>query len=141
LNNKFIHEEVREKNGGKTLAAAISELKEDLTQFLQTRYQMLAQEMKQKLTSLKMALPMLAAALLLGLFGIALLTVALVAAIALAIGWGLALLVVGILYVAGAGIAGWMGYKEVSQQGMAPKRTLRVLKQDQAWLQNEARSA
>jgi len=156
LNNKVIHEEMRErekhreemrekemreKNGGKTLGATISEFKADLTQFLQTRYQMLAQEMKQKVTALKMAIPMFAVALLLGFLGLALLTTALVAAIALAIGWGLSLLVVGVLYVVAASTSAWLGYKEVTQQGMAPKRTLRVLKQDQAWFQNEARSA
>jgi hypothetical protein len=32
-----------------------------------------------------------------------------------------------------------MGYREVTARGLAPKRTINILKQDQVWLQNEAR--
>jgi hypothetical protein len=34
----------------------------------------------------------------------------------------------------------FLAQKEMSQAGLAPTRTLRVLKEDQIWMQNEARS-
>ena len=38
-------------------------------------------------------------------------------------------------------IIGWMAYSEIASVGVAPTRTLEVLKQDQVWIQNEARTA
>jgi len=34
----------------------------------------------------------------------------------------------------------YLGRRELTQAGLAPKRTLRVLKEDQIWIQHEARS-
>lgn len=126
---------------GKSLAGVVSELKDDLTRFVQTRYQMLLAEMKQKLTAWKLALPMILLGALFGLVGFLMLTGALVYVISLGIGVGYSLLVVGVGYVIIAGFSGWMAYQEIRQQGMAPQRTMQVLKQDKVWLQNEARSA
>ena len=39
------------------------------------------------------------------------------------------------------GVVGWFGYTEMREVGVAPKRTLEVLKQDQVWIENEARTA
>jgi hypothetical protein len=40
-----------------------------------------------------------------------------------------------------AGLTGQAGYKKLKSSSAMPTRTLRVLKQDQAWVQNEVRRA
>jgi len=125
---------------GKSLAAVISEAKEDLIAFFDTRYRMLMSEVQQKLSALKLSVPMLLMAALLGWAGFMLLSIALVAAIASAIGWGWAFLIVGGVYLLTAGTMGFIAYRELSQVGVAPKRTINVLKQDKAWLTTEART-
>lgn len=125
---------------GRTIAGVLNEFKEELKDFVDTRLQMLKAEMKSKLEMLRMALPMLAVALALGAVGFLLLTIALVAAIATLIGWGWSFLVIGVFYCAVAGITALMAIREIQGEGLVPTRTLKVLKQDQIWLQNEARS-
>ncbi len=125
---------------GRTLAGVLNELKQDLKDFVDTRLQMLMAEMKQKMSMLKMVVPMLLVAAVLGTVGFLLLTIALVAAIGTLIGWGWSFLVVGVLYVAVAAATGFMAIREYQEEGVAPVRTIKVLKQDQVWLQNEARS-
>jgi divalent metal cation (Fe/Co/Zn/Cd) transporter len=50
-----------------------------------------------------------------------------------------ALIVTAIYFVAAVGMFA-LGRKELTQAGVAPTRTLRVLKEDQIWIQNEART-
>jgi uncharacterized membrane protein YqjE len=125
---------------GKNLAAVVSEAKEDLIEFLDTRYQMFMSEVREKLSVLKLSVPMLIMAVLLGWAGFMLLSIALIAAIASALGWGWAFCIVGAVYTITAATLGFLGYRELSQVGMAPKRTINVLKQDKAWLTSEART-
>jgi len=124
----------------KSVVAAIRELKEDTANFLQTRYQMLLAELKQKLAAVKLALPLFAVAAVFALLSLFVLTGALVFVIGQAIGIGWALLIVGVAYLIIAGACAWIGINELSSAGVAPKRTLEVLKQDQVWLKTEARS-
>ena len=124
----------------KSVVAAIKELKEDTANFLQTRYQMLLAELKQKLAAVKLALPLFAVAAVFALLSLFVLTGALVFVVGQAIGFGWALLIVGVVYLIIAGACAWIGINELSTAGVAPKRTLEVLKQDQVWLQSEARS-
>ena len=55
--------------------------------------------------------------------------------------WMWAGLIVAILYLVAGSVVGWFGYTEMREVGVAPKRTLEVLKQDQVWIENEARTA
>jgi membrane protein implicated in regulation of membrane protease activity len=55
--------------------------------------------------------------------------------------WAIGAGAIFLLYAIVGGILGWMGYKEVTTEGLAPQRTLRVIKLDLFWIQNEARSA
>ena len=127
-------------NNGRTLAGVINDLKQDVKEFVDTRLQMLMAEMQQKMQMVKMVVPMLAVAALLLLAGFLLLSFALVAAIASLIGWGWSFLAVGLLYCAIAGITAFMAWREFTSEGVTPTRTIKVLKQDQVWLQNEART-
>lgn len=133
-----------DNNHSKPLSAVVSDLKAEAKEFLQTRLQMLRAELRDKLSAWKVALPMLAIAALLAATAFLLLTAALVAALAPLFpgpyAWALALLVVGLAYLLVAAVVGWFGYREMSTQGLTPNRTLRVLKQDQVWFQEEARS-
>jgi membrane protein implicated in regulation of membrane protease activity len=70
-----------------------------------------------------------------------LLTGAIVAAIALALGWPWAFAIVGFAYFILGATIGWLAYKEVTSANMKPERTMQVLKQDQVWLEQERKSA
>lgn len=128
----------------KSLPEVVNELKVELKEFIATRLAMLRSEMSDKLSSFKAAVP----ALLLGLVLLwtcwLLFTATLVTAIATAFaspwGWVFAFLIVagaylllGLMLAVGA----WSKLKETK---LAPQRTLRVLKQDEVWLQTEART-
>ena len=129
----------------RSLAGVVAELKEEVKTFLETRYAMLMSELKDKLSALKMALP----AIVLGavLCGTAwlLLTGALVAAIwvafqSMAFGAAIALVIVGVAYLLVGGIAVLFAWRGLSELGLMPKRTMRVLKDDSVWIRNEART-
>jgi uncharacterized membrane protein YqjE len=136
MNNQTTYE-----RNGRSLRVIVNELKSEFTEFVQTRYQILRAEMNEKLSAWKTAIPLLVIALILALTAFLLLTGALVAVIAFALGPGWALLVVGVGYLLLAAVAGWIGYSEIAANKLTPERTIRVLKQDQVWIQNEARSA
>lgn len=129
----------------RSLASLLQETRDDLKQFVQTRYEMLLIEVNEKLAAWKMFIPMLLAALVIAGAAFLTLTFAFVAALRplfdQAHGWAIAALIVGGAYSVMAAIIGWLGYREITAAGLRPERTLRVLKQDQVWLQNEARRA
>ena len=132
-------------NHEKSLAQIASELKVDAQEFFDTRLQMLRAEMSTKLSMIKMSAPMLIVGAVLGMVGLLCLTGALVAVIAAGLGggiasWAIALLIVALCYFVIGGGAAYFGYKQFSSEGLAPKRTMKILKQDQVWLANEARS-
>jgi Putative Actinobacterial Holin-X, holin superfamily III len=50
------------------------------------------------------------------------------------------LIVTGVYVILGA-VAGYFAYAEIKATSLKPTRTLKVLQQDQVWIQNEARTA
>lgn len=131
---------VNHEKNGKSLSAMINELKLEFREFAQTRYQMLQAEMKEKLSAWKTGIPLMIVALLFALVAFLLLTGALVFVVVRPLGIGWALTAVGLGYLVLAAVMGWIGYAEISHNQLKPERTLRVLKEDQIWIQNEARS-
>jgi len=129
----------------KSLREVVDEIKLETKDFVVTRIEMLKAEMNEKITRIKASIPMLIAAAVFGLGAFFALTFGLVAVVAAAIQndwrWAIGSGAVFLLYLIIGGIVGWIGYKEITTEGLAPQRTLRVLRQDQAWIQNEARSA
>ena len=129
----------------KSVGQIAAELKNDAIDFVSTRVQMLTQEMNEKLSIWKAARPILAFAALVGATAFLALTFALIAFFAglflpSPYAWCFgALIVVAIYTIAAFGLF-YLGKRELSQTGISPTRTLRVLKQDQVWIQNEARS-
>lgn len=132
-------------SNGRGFAEALNDCKEDLKDFASTRVQMLRAEMSEKLAGLKVALPALVvgAVLLLGAFF--LFTWGLVSLIAMAMArqpyaYTVAFFVVFALYALLGGALLAYGWRVLSARGLAPARTLRILKDDQIWLQSEART-
>jgi hypothetical protein len=132
-------------NSEKPLRDVIYEIKDELRDFATTRYQMFAAEMREKLARIKASIPMLLGAAVLGLGAFFTFTFALIAVVAAFIQndwrWAIGAGAVFVLYAFVGSIMAWVGYREISTEGLAPQRTIRVLKQDQMWIQNEARSA
>ncbi len=129
---------------GKTLAGLVAETKDEVKEFVQTRLEMLRAEMKDKIAAWKLALPAIVAALVLGTTGWLVLTACLISAIAVAFegspwAYTWALLIVGGAYVFLAAIMATFAVRGLRQTGVAPKRTLRILKEDRVWLSSEAR--
>ena len=125
----------------RSLQGMLQEIKNEIKDFVQTRFEILKQEMQDKLSTYKSAMPMALVGILFIATAWFLITGAIVAAIALALGWPLALLIVGFAYLIAGLLAGWLAYKEVTSETMKPERTLQVLKQDQVWIEQEAKSA
>jgi len=91
------------------------------------------------------ALPALAVGAVLLLTAFFLFTWGLVSLIAMAMigqpyAYTVAFFIVFVLYALSGGAAAAYGVRTLTSQGMKPERTLRVLKQDQIWLQTEART-
>jgi uncharacterized membrane protein YqjE len=129
----------------KSLQQVLYDIKDELRDFISTRVDLLRAELIDKWESWKAAIPMMAAGagLLLGAFFV--LSFGLVALAATLIGgefrWALGALAVTVFYGVVGGILAWMGSKQIKAEGLAPDRTLRVLKQDQLWIKNEARAS
>ena len=130
----------------KSIATILAETRDEIKQFIATRVNMLKMEMGEKLRTVKSVLPLVFVAVALLWAGFMALTLALIALLhglfmpsVYAWGWA-ALIVAGAYLVLGIAI-GWFVYAEIKAVGLAPNRTLTVLKQDQTWIQNEARTA
>jgi len=130
----------------RSIAEVIDDAKVELKDFISTRVALFSREVKEKYDVIKVSAPMLVVALVVGWAAFLVLSFAVVAVIAGAFGgtaydWFFAALIVGFIYLCIAGICGWFGYREIKDEGMGFTHTSRVLRQDQAWLQNEAKSA
>jgi uncharacterized membrane protein YqjE len=127
-------------SNGRPLTDLLGEVKDEAEEFLATRLQMLVSEMHENYVNSKSAVIYGLAAATLLLTGYLLLTLALVVLIAQAFpnnpyAWFFALLIVGLLWSIVGGILA-ISAKE-QYRGLAPRRTLKVLKEDKALLESE----
>jgi uncharacterized membrane protein YqjE len=129
---------------GRSLAQILSDMKSELTEFAQTRIELLKREMKEKAAALKSALPLLVAGALFLTTGFLLFSVALAALVATAFAdnpyrWFFGSLAVAILWsICGAGVL-YGAKRRLNMQSMVPQRTIEVLSGDKTWIQKEAR--
>lgn len=133
-------------NHEKSLGIVLTEAKEELKEFLETRLRLLRSEISEKIRTWKYSVPLLLLAGALLLAGWMVLTFAFVTLLHAwflpgPYAWFWAGLIVAVVYLIAGGAVGWFAYSELKATGLAPKRTLEVLKQDQVWLQNETRAA
>jgi len=143
VRDSAVRDNVVYEPNGRTLSAVVNDLKIEGKAFLNTRIEMLKTEMNEKVGAIKSSIPMLVVGLVFGLTAWLVITAAIVCIIAAAFGpgvmsWVYATAIVGVAYLLIAGIAGSFAYSEIKRANLKPDRTLRVLKADQAWLQNES---
>jgi uncharacterized membrane protein YqjE len=129
----------------KSLAGLIAETKQEIREFVTTRVGLLKAEFSEKARIFKYAIPLLLVTAALLLAAWMTLTFALIALLhgmflPSPYAWLWAALIIGGFYLVLGIVVGWFAYSEIKSVGMAPNRTLQVLKQDQIWLQNEVRT-
>jgi len=129
----------------RSLGSIIAEIKEEATEFLNTRVQVMKAELQETIGAAKTALPL--ALLGLALFWIALLLFTAAAVVVVATAFAghvhalfFAFLIVGVLWVGFSGTAFFFAYNAFRSRSRFPQRTVQVLKADKVWLQTEARS-
>ncbi len=133
-----------EIHNGKNLPTLLTEMKEELKDFVQTRIAMLKAEVGEKLGVLKTAAPLAAAAILLLSTAYFLFTLALVGLIVAALAdnpyrWFIAFLCIAFLWSILGGIAAYLAKRELEVKGLVPNRTIEVLKGDKMWVQSEVK--
>ena len=132
-------------NNGRSLGAILTEMKEELKEFAQTRIEMFKTELREKIKSLKVAAPLAAVgALLLGTAYL-LFTMAVVGLVVAFFRdnpyrWFFAFAVVATLWMLLGGIAGYLAKREFELKGLVPRKTIEVLKGDKLWIQAEAKN-
>lgn len=129
----------------KSLAGLIAETKQEIREFITTRVGLLKAEFDEKVRTFKYAVPLLlltAALLLAAWMTFTFALIALLHGVFLPgpYAWFWAALIIGGAYLLLGVAVGWFAYSEIKSVGVAPNRTLQVLKQDQIWLQNEVRT-
>lgn len=130
----------------KSIATILTETKQEISQFVTTRISILKAEIDEKITRIKSVLPLVAIAAAMLLAGFMTLTFALIALLhglflPSPYAWLWASLIVTVVYLSLGVAAGWFAYAEIKATSLTPTRTLKVLQQDQVWIQNEARTA
>lgn len=129
-------------NNGRSLAAVLADVKEELKEFVATRLTLLKSELREKAQTVRVAVPLaVAAALLLGL-ALVLFTMTLVALVfALlpdsAFRWCLAFLCIAVLWAIAGAIIALRAKRELQMRGLVPRKTIEVLKGDKLWIQSE----
>ena len=132
-------------SNGRSLAAIITEMKEELKDLVQTRIEMFRTELQEKLKTLKIAAPLAGVgALLLGTAYL-LFTMALVGLVVAFFRdnpyrWFFAFAAVAVLWTLLGGIAAYFAKREFELKGLMPRKTIEVLKEDKLWIQAEAKN-
>lgn len=136
--------DVSTTNQTRNLSSIVNVLRRELTEFVNTRIEIVKSELRETIGSLRVTVPLGAIALVLFGTGFLLFSAAAVVLVASAFSgdpyaWFYACAIVGVVWIAMSGIAGFFAYNEVRTKGMFPKRTLGVLKADREWIGGEAR--
>lgn len=137
--------DVRMENNSRNLGAILSDVVEELKEFLNTRIELIRAELQETLSAVKIGLPLGILALVLATTGFFLLTGAVVVIVAWAFSgspfaWFYAFIIVGIVWIAFAGTAAFFAYNEFRAKAQFPKHTVEVLKADKVWIETEART-
>jgi uncharacterized membrane protein YqjE len=133
------------KHHERSLGEVLSEIRSEVIEFIDTRLQMLRTEMQEAAKTIKRAAPSMVAGLVLLGTAYILLTLALVALVAVAFWnnpyhWFFAFVIVGVVWAIAGSLAMFMAVRALKLHGLAPRKTLEVLKADKVWLQYEVGS-
>jgi Protein of unknown function (DUF1469). len=131
-------------NSSKDFATLLTELKQELKDFTQTRLAMLKAELQQKLKKVKTAAPLAVVGILMLGTAYLLFTMALVGLVVAFLPnnpyrWCFAFLAVAVLWSIVGGTAVYLAKRELEIKGLIPKRTVEVLKGDKLWIQSEVK--
>ena len=129
----------------KTVAEVVSDLKEELQEFVGTRVAMLRTEMGTKLQNIKLAMPTLIVGLVLLWTAWLAFTGFLICIVAQAFwpsSWAfvISFIIIAVVYGLVGGVVALFAWKKINESGVKPERTIRVLEQDRIWLQTEAKT-
>ncbi|MFB3813662.1 MAG: phage holin family protein [Terriglobales bacterium] len=129
----------------RTMAGVIAELKDEAKDFARTRLEILRTEYRDKIKAWKMAVPLLAVAAVLLLTAWLVFTGALISIIAAAfypsrLAAFFGFVIVAVAYALGGVVCYSFARREIKEQGIVPERSIKVLKDDAAWLQSEAKT-
>ena len=132
-------------NNGRSMAAILGEMKDEIQEFVQTRIELLKRELQEKISAIKSAIPAAIIGGLLLLTAFLLLSFALAALVAVGFGdspyrWFFGFLIVGVLWAIGGAMGLYLAKRRLTQQGLVPRKTVEVLSGDKVWLQNETRN-
>jgi hypothetical protein len=127
------------------LGEVLNDLKTELKEFISTRIQMLQSEMNDKVGAVKQSAPAIVIGALFAVTAWILFSLALVFLLSMAFEgkpyqYAAAFGIVFVIYAIIGAISISFGYNSIKSRGLAPQRTLRVLKQDQIWMKSEAKS-
>jgi uncharacterized membrane protein YqjE len=137
MNNRY------SEPNGRSIADVVNEIKDELKSFFQTRGQLFVSEMREKMRNSKSGVIYAVIALVLGWAGFLMFSVAVAALIAVAFwgspfAWFFGFIIVAFVWFIFAALLGMAAVRQF--RDLAPKETIKVLKEDKVWLQNEARS-
>jgi len=128
--------------GGQSTGELFKRLSEQTSTLVRQEVDLAKAELTEKGKKAGAGAGMFGTAGLLGLFGLAVLTAALILGLDQAMDAWLAALIVGVIYLAGAGIAALMGRDKVREAAPAvPEQTIDTVKEDVQWAKSQARSA
>lgn len=130
----------------RSVAELLAGFRDELKDFFSTRIQMLRTEMSEKVSTWKVATPSLVIGAVFLAVSFLVFTGFLIAIIGMAFAdrsyaYPVAFAIVFVLYALVGGVALMYGIRTLREAGgVTPERTMRMLKEDQVWLQTEART-
>jgi len=129
----------------RNFASLLAEIKEEISDFFQTRIVMLKTELQEKFKNLKLAAVLAVSGIFLLTTAYLLFTLALVGLVLAAFPasiyrWFFAFLAVAILWTIFGAMAAYFAKRELELRGILPKRTIEVLKGDKMWVQAEVKT-
>jgi uncharacterized membrane protein YqjE len=146
-NQNFEPREARrfEVHNGRSMGSILADTREELKQFVETRITMLKTELRENLKMLKTAAPLAIVGITMLLTAYMLFTLALVGVVVAFLPtnpyrWAIAFAAVGVLWTILGGIMAYFAKREFDTRQLMPKKTMRVLKEDSAWIQHEVRN-
>jgi uncharacterized membrane protein YqjE len=133
-------------SNGRSLAEILSDIKDELQDFVQTRVELFRKELRERVEIIKSAIPLAMLGMLFLVTAFFLFSFALVGLFEAAFGdnpyrWFFAALIVGFIWAVFGGAAALLAKQRVSKQKLMPEKTVQVLSGDKVWLQKETRRA
>jgi len=131
---------VRESTGEESVGTLLSGLLGDLQDLIRGEIALARTEMREELETVKSGAVSLAVAAVFGLTGLIVLMLGIASFLTRWISQTQALVLVGIVVLVLAGIAGMMGKQRLSASSIKPDRTIESLKEDKEWASQQVSS-